>query len=88
VWNRADNRKCPATATTWSIYCAVERAEIELAGAAHHRRPAQELVREIIEARTKTKKYEHRLMEYNNDPSTTLDDVRSLFTEAIGRIRQ
>jgi hypothetical protein len=88
VWNRADNRKCPATATTWSIYCAVERAEIELAGAAHHRRPAQELVREIIEARTKTKKYEHRLMEYNNDPSTTLDDVRSLFADAIGRIKQ
>jgi hypothetical protein len=88
VWNRADNRKCSPTATTWSIYCAVERAEIELAGAAHHRRPAQELVREIIEARTKTKKYEHRLMEYNNDPSTTLDDVRSLFAEAIGRIKQ
>ncbi len=87
VWNRADNRKCPATATTWSIYCAVERAEIELAGAAHHRRPAQELVREIIEARTKEKKYEHRLMEYNNDPSTTLADVRSLFAEAIARIK-
>ncbi len=26
AWNRADNRKCPATATTWSIYCAVERS--------------------------------------------------------------
>ena len=87
VWNRADSRKCPATATTWSIYCAVERAEVELAGAAHHRRPAQELVREIIEARTKAEKYEHRLMEYNNDPSTTLDDVRSLFAEAIARIK-
>ena len=27
--------------------------------------------------------YEHRLMDYNNDPTTTLDDVRSAFQEAL-----
>jgi hypothetical protein len=26
VWNRADNRECPTSATTWSIYCALEKA--------------------------------------------------------------
>jgi hypothetical protein len=87
VWNRADDRKCPATATTWSIYCAVERAQIEVAGAFHHRRPAGELVREIVEARTQDRKYEHRMMGYNNDPSTHLADVKSLFAEAIARIK-
>jgi hypothetical protein len=30
VWNRLDNRKCPATATKWSIYCAVEQAQVEV----------------------------------------------------------
>jgi hypothetical protein len=87
VWNRADNRKCPATATTWSIYCAVEKASIELAGGFHHRRPAQELVRVIVEERTKDKKYSHRMMDYNNDPSTRLQDVQSLLAEAIARIK-
>jgi hypothetical protein len=29
----------------------------------------------------------HRLMGYNNDPSTRLEDVRSLFAEAIARIK-
>lgn len=82
VWNRADNRECPAAATTWSIYCALERATIEVTGGFHHRRPALELVRQIIEDRTKDRNYNHRLMDYNNDPSTHLGDVRSLFAEA------
>lgn len=85
VWNRADNRKCPAGATTWSIYCALRDAQLEVAGGFHHRRPASEIVRVIIEERTRGKKYNHRLMGYNNDPSTRLEDVRSLFAEALTR---
>ena len=85
---RRNNRKCPAGATTWSIYCALEQASIEVTGGFHHRRPALELVREIVDDRTKAKTdYNHRLMDYNNDPSTHLADVRSLFAEALARIR-
>jgi hypothetical protein len=87
AWNRADNRKCPANATTWSIYCAVEKAQVEIAGGFHHRRPAGELVREIVDERTKSRNYKHRMMDYNNDRTTTLADVRSLFAEAIARIK-
>jgi len=88
AWNRADDRTCPATATTWSIYCAVERAQLDLLGAFHHRRPAGELLREIVDARTKGRPYHHRMMDYNNDPTTQLSDVKSLFSEAIARVGQ
>jgi len=87
VWNRADNRKCAPAATTWSIYCAVQRATIEVTGGFHHRRPAMELVRQIVEERSRGKSYRHRLMGYNNDPSTRLEDVRSLFVEALAQIK-
>jgi hypothetical protein len=87
VWNRADNRRCPAGATTWSIYCAEEQATIEMTGAFHHRRPALELVRVIVDERSKGKSYSHRLMDYNNDPETKLADVKSLFAEALARIK-
>ena len=87
VWNRADNRQCAPGARTWSIYCAVEAASVEVTGAFHHRRPAAELVRQIVEERTRDRSYEHRLMDYNNDPTTKLSDVRTLFAEAIARIR-
>jgi hypothetical protein len=83
VWNRMDDRICPAAASTWSIYCAMERATIDLTGAANHRRPAMEAVREIVDERSTGRNYHHRLMDYNNDPTTRLDDVRSLFNEAL-----
>lgn len=85
VWNRADNRRCPASATKWSIYCAVIRATIDVTGASHHRRPAMEVVRKAIEARVAGRKYHHRLMDYNNDPTTRLEDVQSVFAEVLAR---
>jgi len=87
VWNRADNRECPADATVWSIYCAVERAMIEVTGGFNHRRPAGQLVRQIVDERSATRNYSHRMMDYNNDPRTVMADVRSLFAEAIARIK-
>ena len=86
VWNRADDRHCPRAATAWSIYCAMERAEIDVTGGFHHRRPAMEVVRTIIEERTAGRPYHHRLMDYNNDPSTRLSDVHSAFAEALARM--
>jgi hypothetical protein len=86
VWNRADDRKCAVDATTWSIYCAIERATAEVAGAAHHRRPAMEAVRQIVDQRSAGRQYSHRLMDYNNDRRTTLADVHSLFAEALRRM--
>jgi hypothetical protein len=88
AWNRKDNRKCPATATRWSIYCAMEKAIIDVTGGFHHRRPAMEVVREIIEERTATRNYHHRLMDYNNDPTTHLSDVQTLFKEALERMKK
>jgi hypothetical protein len=83
VWNRADDRNCAPTATTWSIYCATERATIEVTGAFHHRGPAMELLRQIVEERTEGRGYHHRLMDYNNDPATSLGDVHNIFAEAL-----
>lgn len=88
TWNRADNRQCPAIATTWSIYCAMHRATVEVTGAFHPRRPALEVVRQIVETRTVGRKYHHRLMDYNNDPSTRFDEVGSLFVEALARMNR
>ena len=85
-WDRADDRVCAATDTTWSIYCALQRATIEVTGGFHHRRPALEVVRMIVEQRTAGRNYSHRLMDYNNDKTTRLEDVRSLFADAVRKI--
>ena len=88
VWDRADDRQCGVDDKTWSIYCALTRATMEVTGGIHHRRPAMEIVRQIVDGRSKGRGYEHRLRDYNNDPSTTLADVRSLFEQALARMKQ
>lgn len=86
VWNRKDTRECRAGDTSWSIYCAMEAATAAVTGGTDHRRPAMEVVREIVEDRTAGRHYAHRLMDYNNDPTTTLRDVQSLFREALAHM--
>ena len=92
VWNRADNRKCPPSQTKWSIYCAGVRALEEVTGGTggghgiDHRRPALEVIRGVVDDRSKGRHYHHALMDYNNDPATIFADVQSLFSEASRRM--
>jgi hypothetical protein len=77
-WNRADTRVCPSDAKTFSLYCALEMATEEVDGKFEHRGAAMQEARFVIEAITKHRKYEHRLMGYNNDPKTTFADIQKV----------
>jgi hypothetical protein len=79
-WNRADTRNCPADANAFSLYCALEKATKEVTGSFQHRGAAMQEARFVIdEIAPNRKKYEHRLMDYNNDPSTTFADIQKVF---------
>jgi hypothetical protein len=79
-WNRADNRVCPATAKTFSLYCALEKATTEKAGSFAHRGAAMQEARFVVEEiAPNVKDYEHRLRDYNNDPTTTFAGVQRFF---------
>jgi len=75
-WNRADNRICPLTATTFSLYCALEKATDEVSGKFQHRGAAMQEARFVIDAIAPHARYPHRLMGYNNDPKTTFADIQ------------
>jgi len=86
VWNRADTRRCPEGATTWSLYCAMEAATVDVTGGFHHRRPALQVVRRLVQARSAGRDYEHRLMDWNNDSRTRFEDLQQLFRDALERM--
>ena len=77
-WNRADNRVCPPGAKTFSLYCALETATVQVSGKAEHRGAALQEARFVIDEIAGDRNYEHRLMNYNNDPTTTFEDVREV----------
>jgi hypothetical protein len=78
-WNRADNRVCPGKAKTFSLYCALEKATTEKSGNFEHRGAMQEARFVIEEVAPNVKRYNHRLMDYNNDPTTTFADMQEVF---------
>ena len=86
VWNRADNRQCPADEKTFSLYCALEKATQETGGHFEHRGAAMQEARFVIDDIAPHRDYEHRLMGYNNDPTTTFADIQRVFALLETRI--
>ena len=88
-WNRADNRKCPADAKTFSLYCALETATVRSGRNFEHRGAALQEMRFVIDEITAERNYDHRLMDYNNDPTTTFADIQEVFriTESLMTLR-
>lgn len=79
-WNRADTRVCPDDAKTFSLYCALEKATKEANGKFVHRGAAMQEARFVIDDIAPNRKsYHHRLMDYNNDPTTTFAEVQKFF---------
>lgn len=88
-WNRADDRKCPPEAKTFSLYCALQMATVEVSGKAEHRGAALQEARFVIDEIAADRNYEHRLMNYNNDPTTTFADIQEVLriTESLITLR-
>jgi hypothetical protein len=79
-WNRTDTRVCPETAKTFSLYCALEKATDKVSGKFDHRGAAMQEARFVIDDIAPNRKnYQHRLMGYNNDPTTTFADIQKVF---------
>jgi len=88
-WNRADNRICPADAKTFSLYCALEKATDEVIGNFEHRGAVMQEARFVVdEIAPNQVNYRHRLMDYNNDPTTTFADIQRVFRLLDARIRK
>jgi hypothetical protein len=86
-WNRNDNRQCPPGANQISLYCALRQATAEVMGESSHRTTAMEEVRQVIEEKVRDK-YDHRLMGYNNDPTTRLADIHAVLKTAAERLER
>ena len=85
-WDRSVGRQCPADARKFSLFCALQRAQIESTGLYEHRAPCMQVVRKVVDERVKDRNYEHRLDGYNNDPTTSFNDIKLVLRTSIERI--
>jgi hypothetical protein len=88
VWNRADDRECADDEATGkrSLFCALQKACIEVLGEYDHRRVALQEVRFAVQDATRGQRFEHRLRDFNNLQTTRLADVKAVLQTAIDRV--
>jgi hypothetical protein len=81
-WNRVDTdaHECAPATATFTLYCAIETATTKVSGSFKHRDTAMQEARFLIESDfEKGKHYQHRLLDYNNDPTTSFADIQKFF---------
>ena len=88
VWNRADDRACEDDEKTGkrSLFCALQKACVDVLGTYDHRRVALQEVRFAVEDATRGRDFEHRLRDFNNLPTTMLADVQRVLHVAMERV--
>jgi len=89
-WNKQDDRECNDDIANgkYSLYCSLYKASIDITGVYVHRRSGIQIVRFIIEKYEKGRVKEHRLMDWNNHPDTSFEEVKKVLRESIETVRQ
>jgi hypothetical protein len=89
AWNREDDRECADDEASGkrSLFCALQKASIDVLGKYDHRRAALQEVRFAVEDATRGQQFEHRLRDFNNLPSTSLGDIRTILQVAAERVQ-
>jgi hypothetical protein len=85
-WDRTDDRTCSPNAVQFSLFCALQKASIEVLGEYQHRRLALEEVRFAIVGVYGGRKFAHRLMDFNNLEETSFADIKKVLAIAHDRV--
>ncbi len=88
VWNKNDNRQCPAGQSKISMFCALAQATTEISGGIHYRQPAAQAVREALNAVDAKRIKTHRIMDFNNHPDTTLAEIHDVLNAARAKLEK
>jgi len=89
-WNKQDDRECADDIASgdYSLYCALYKASIEIAGKYVHRRAAMQIVRFTLEKYENGRVKDHRFMDWNNHPDTTFSEIKRVLQESIDIVKK
>lgn len=89
-WNRNDDRNCndDMAKGKYSLFCALYQSSVDLIGEYLHRRTVMQEVRLIVARYYRNRFNNHRLMDFNNNPKTTIEDIRDVLAKSEKNIRE
>jgi hypothetical protein len=88
AWNRHDMRICKPSDHTWSLFCALQMAAVDVLGKESYRAVAIQEVRFVTEDLMKGMNVpvQHRLTDYNNLRTTRFEDIKRVLKVATDRV--
>jgi hypothetical protein len=89
VWNRHDDRACEddAKQNSWSVFCALYQASVDVTGMYLHLRPVIMETRAAVGEMTIGRELDQPLKDYNNLESTTYADIAMIFDRTKKRLQ-
>jgi hypothetical protein len=90
AWHQHDDRDCEDDIQnqTYSLFCALRIASIEIDGYYNHRNAVMQKIRHLINERHPGRRWAHRLRDFNNIPETTHDTIMEMLDDAEEAILQ
>ena len=86
TWTKDSLRTC-SEVRKLSLFCALEKASIEIKGNYLHRQAALQEVRFVIDNFYGSYWTKHRLIDFNSNNSTTFSDVKKVIAIAIANVQ-
>ena len=82
-WNKEDDRRCDDDLAnkSYSLYCALRLASLEIENKYNHRNAVLQKLRHLIDLKYPNKKWNHRLMDFNNMEETNYEDIVKILNE-------
>jgi hypothetical protein len=90
AWHQHDDRDCEdyIQNQTYSFFCALQIASIEVDGYYNHRNAVMQKIRHLINERHPGRRWANRLRDFNNIPETTHDTILEMLDDAEEAILQ
>jgi len=86
VWEKGHPEDC-SDAQKMDLFCALEKASVDVMGKYVHRQPALQEVRFVIDDIYKSRWSKHRLIDFNSHQDTSFEDIKSVLNKAISTVR-
>ena len=85
-WRKGPVSNC-SQSEKLDLYCALERASVEVMGKHIHRQPALQEVRFTIDDDYRERWTKHRLIDFNANKDTSFEDIKFVLAQAIATVR-
>lgn len=85
-WRKNHELSCQNTKEL-DLYCALEKASIQVMGKYVHRQPALQEVRFTIDDNYRTRWTKHRLIDFNTNKDTSFEEIKFVLSKSISTVK-